>query len=154
MNWFIRTTKPFVQHLARAYDIRLERPFFPTGQHPISFPEGAERSIPKSSVFNTRSGSITIGSNVVFGEDVQLLTGKHFSIEEAEAKGLPLHHVPESGRDIVVKEGVYIGTMAIIIGPVTIGEHAVVGAGSVVTKDVPPRTFVAGVPAKIVRQFS
>lgn len=153
MNWLIRKTKPFVQRLARAYDIRLERPFFATGQHPISVPEGAERTTPKSTVFNTRSGSITIGRDVVFGEDVQLLTGKHLSIEEAEATGLPLHHVPESGRDIVIKDGAYVGTMAIIIGPVTIGEHAVVGAGSVVTRDVPPRTFVAGVPARVVRQF-
>ena len=154
MKWFIRATKPFVQRLARAYDIRLERPLHPTGQHPINVPEGAERGIPKSTVFNTRSGSITIGRNVVFGEDVQLLTGKHLSIQEAEAAGLTLHHVPESGRDIIVEDGAYIGTLAIIIGPVTIGEHAVVGAGSVVTRDVPPRSFVAGVPARIVRKFS
>lgn len=153
MRWFIRITKPFVQRLARAYDIRLERPLFPTGQHPILIAEGAERGIPKSCVFNTRSGSITIGSNVVLGEDVHLLTGKHFSIEEAEATGRPLHHVPEAGRDIIIEDGAYIGTMAIIIGPVTIGKHAVVGAGSVVTKDVPPSTFVAGVPARIVRKF-
>jgi acetyltransferase-like isoleucine patch superfamily enzyme len=154
MNWFIQITKPFIQRLARAYDIRLERPLFPTGKHPIVAPPGAERSIPKSCVFNTRSGSITIGTDVVFGEDVQVLTGKHFSIAEAEATGRPLHYVPESGRDIVIKDGAYIGTMAILIGPVTIGEHAVVGAGSVVTKDVPPRTFVAGVPARIVRQLA
>lgn len=153
MNWFIRATKPLVQRLARAYDIRLERPLYATGQHPILFPKGAERGIPKSCVFNTRSGAITIGTNVVFGEDVQLLTGKHLSIEEAEVTGLPLHHVPVSGRDIVVMDGVYIGTMAIVVGPVTIGEHAVVGAGAVVTSDVPARTFVAGVPAKVIRHF-
>ena len=153
MNWFIRITKPLVQRIARAYDIRLERPLFATGQHPVMAPPGAEKSIPKSCVFNTRSGSITIGNNVVFGEDVQLLTGKHMSIEEAQSSGRPLHSVPESGRDITIGDGAYIGTMAILIGPVTIGEHAVVGAGSVVTHDVPPRTFVAGVPAKVVRHF-
>ena len=153
MRWFIRITKPLVQRLARAYDIRLERPLYPTGQHPVVAPPDAAQSIPKSCVFNTRSGSITIGKDVVFGEDVQLLTGKHFSIQEAQAADRPLHYVPESGRDITVGDGAYIGTMAIVIGPVTIGEYAVVGAGSVVTKDVPPRTFVAGVPAKIIRHF-
>lgn len=153
MKWFINITKPFVQRLARAYDIRLERPLFATGQHPLVAPPGAERSIPKSCVFNTRSGSITIGDGVVFGEDVQVLTGKHLSVEEAEASGQPLHSVPTAGRDITIGRGAYIGTMAILIGPLNIGEYAVVGAGSVVTKDVPPRTFVAGVPAKVIRHF-
>lgn len=153
MKWFIKITKPLIQRLARAYDIRLERPLFATGQHPLVTPPGAEKSIPKSCVFNTRSGSITIGDDVVFGEDVQVLTGKHLSVEEAERSGRPLHFVPESGRDITIGRGAYIGTMAILIGPLNIGEYAVVGAGSVVTKDVPPRTFVAGVPAKIVKHF-
>lgn len=153
MKWFIDITKPFVQRLARAYDIRLERPLFATGQHPLVTAPGAERTIPKSCVFNTRSGSISIGENVVFGEDVQVLTGKHLSVEEAKLSGHPLHFVPESGRDIIIGRGAYIGTMAILIGPLVIGEYSVVGAGSVVTKDVPPHTFVAGVPAKVVKHF-
>ncbi len=56
--------------------------------------------------------------------------------------------MPEKGRDITIGKGCYIGTNAIIIGPCTIGNNAVVGAGSVVTKNVAPRSFVAGVPAK------
>jgi maltose O-acetyltransferase len=54
-------------------------------------------------------------------------------------------------RDIVIGTGSYIGGGAIIIGPVSIGDHAVVGAGAVVTKDVPPRAFVGGVPACVIR---
>jgi len=51
----------------------------------------------------------------------------------------------------VVKQGASIGSGATILAGVTIGEQAIVGAGSVVTKDVPPRTVVAGNPARILR---
>lgn len=73
----------------------------------------------------------------------------------AEAKNIQgeLHAVPESGRDIVVEEGVYIGSGAILVGPVKVGAHATVAAGAVVTKDVEARTMVAGVPAKVMRRY-
>jgi UDP-2-acetamido-3-amino-2,3-dideoxy-glucuronate N-acetyltransferase len=52
----------------------------------------------------------------------------------------------------VVKKGASIGTNATILCGITIGEYAIVGAGSVVTRDVPPRTVVAGNPARIMRK--
>jgi acetyltransferase-like isoleucine patch superfamily enzyme len=54
---------------------------------------------------------------------------------------------------IIVKKGASIGSGAIILCNVTIGEKAIVGAGSVVTKDVPPNTIVAGNPARIFRDI-
>lgn len=51
----------------------------------------------------------------------------------------------------VVKQGASIGSGATILAGVTIGEQAIVGAGSVVTRDVPPRTVIAGNPARILR---
>ena len=54
----------------------------------------------------------------------------------------------------LVKKGASIGSNATILSGVTIGENAIVGAGSVVTKDVPQRSLVAGVPAKIVRKIT
>lgn len=54
----------------------------------------------------------------------------------------------------VVKKGASIGSGAVILCNVTIGENAIVGAGSVVTKDVPPRVVVMGVPARVVRALS
>ena len=52
-----------------------------------------------------------------------------------------------------VKKGASIGSSATILGGVTIGDGAIIGAGSVVTKDVPPYTIVAGCPAKILRSL-
>lgn len=52
-----------------------------------------------------------------------------------------------------VRKGASIGSSATILAGVTIGEDAIVGAGAVVTKDVPPRAIVAGVPARLVRKI-
>lgn len=150
----VEKTKPLVWKIAEWYDIRIDRHVWPTGQYPIHLLGGiedAKNNIPKSVCFNTRSGSITVGANTVFGEDVMLLTGKHYNIAEAEAEGKHLHYVPEGGRDITIGSGCYIGGGAIIIGKVDIGDYAVIGAGSVVTKNVPSRAFVAGIPAKLIK---
>jgi hypothetical protein len=153
--WFIRCTRPFVQRVAQAYDIRLERPRHAYGQHPLELedPATAADRIPKSVHFNTRSGRIAVGADTVFGDDVKLLTGKHLHIGDATMQGVEHQAVPEEGRDIIVGRGCYIGTGAIVIGPVMIGDYAVVGAGAVVTRDVPPRAFVVGVPATILRMI-
>lgn len=90
---------------------------------------------------------------MVFGEYVQLLTGMHMNIADAKRDQVELHHVPEFGRDITIEEGAYIGSGAIVIGPVTIHANSTVAAGAVVTKDVPARTMVAGVPAQVVRTY-
>jgi acetyltransferase-like isoleucine patch superfamily enzyme len=138
-DWFIRITQRIVWDLANAYGIRVDRSGIAYGQH--------------SCYFNTRSGSITVGVNTVFGEDVKVLTGKHSSIQEAERQGIPLHYVPDNGRDIVIGQGCYIGSGAILIGPIAIGDFSVIGAGSIVTKSFPGRVFVAGNPAKVIKQI-
>ena len=53
---------------------------------------------------------------------------------------------------IIIKDNVWIGMSAIILKGVTVGEGAIVAAGSVVTKDVPPHTIVAGVPARVIKK--
>ncbi len=154
-TWFIEFTRPLVWRFAEAYDIRINKAWLAQGQNPLVFEaiEAARSNTPKSVYFNTRSGSISVGANTVFGEDVKVLTGKHFNIVEAEELGVPLHYVPVVGRDIVIGQGCYIGSGAIVIGGVTIGDYAVIGAGSVVTHDVPSHCFVAGVPARVIRDL-
>jgi len=151
----LNATRPWVQRIATAYDIKVERPLWPTGRHPIVFEDlvDVRSRTPKSVVFNTRSGAIYVGADTLFSDDVHLLTGKHLHIGEAEATGQPLHSVPDTGRDIRIGCHCFFGKGGIVIGPVTIGDYAVIAAGAVVTHDVPPRSFVAGVPGRVTRQF-
>jgi acetyltransferase-like isoleucine patch superfamily enzyme len=57
----------------------------------------------------------------------------------------------EQVGDIIIRDGAWLGTGVTVIGNVTIGKGAIVGAGSVVTKDVPDNCIVAGNPAKVIR---
>jgi len=157
VKWLIKSVlirlKPIIRILAEISDLRVNHHCIAQGQNPLIFDDAKNRNIPKSVYFNTRSGVIRVGKNTIFGEDVKLLTGTHYNIYEAKKHGVPLHFVPEEGRDIIIGKGCFIGSSAIIIGKVTIGDYAVIGAGSVVTKDVPQRAFVAGIPAKILKMF-
>jgi acetyltransferase-like isoleucine patch superfamily enzyme len=57
------------------------------------------------------------------------------------------------GMRTVIRRGAYLGLRSTVLAGVTVGEYAIVGAGAVVTEDVPPFTLVVGVPAKVVREF-
>ena len=70
-----------------------------------------------------------------------------------------LHGVTMGGRSghealPVIKDKVWIGAHAIILGPITIGENSIIGAGSVVVKDVPANSVVAGNPAKVIKTIN
>jgi maltose O-acetyltransferase len=89
----------------------------------------------------------------------QIIIGDHVSISE-EAMLITLDHNPDSpafveqGGPIVIDDYAFIGTRAIVMPDVKIGEGAVVAAGAVVTKDVPPYHIVGGVPARFIRERS
>jgi maltose O-acetyltransferase len=93
------------------------------------------------------------------GRHYQIRTGRDVSIGP-EASILTLGHDPQSsefsdkGGDVIIGDRVWIAYRAIILPGVTIGEGAVVGAGSVVTKDVEPYSIVAGNPARVVNKRS
>ena len=105
-------------------------------------------AVVNNTLFNLSSGEITVGEYAFFGHNVSVLTGTHdwtkFGAERQIA-------VPESGRDVVIEEGVWVSSNAIIVAPCRIGAHSVVGVGSLVLRDVQPFTIVAGHPAKVLR---
>ena len=89
---------------------------------------------------------------VAIGADC--LIGNHVTITDNSFHELTERSRRPSGRPIVIEDGVWIGNRAVILPGVRIGAGAIVGAGSVVTHDVPPGTVVAGNPARIVRQLA
>lgn len=90
------------------------------------------------------NGGVCIGSNVAIARGCQILTSNH--IYDGEA--LPWDHA-SIHKQVVIGDNVWIGTDVIILPGVTLHEGAVVGAGSVVTRDVPACGVVAGNPARI-----
>lgn len=100
-------------------------------------------------LINTRSGTVTIEEEAFFGHRCQLLTGTH----DYRKKGAKrLDAVPDSGRDIHIKKGAWLGSGVTVLGPCVIGEHAVIAAGSIVTvKEIPAGTIWAGQPARQVK---
>ncbi|MGO4526257.1 DapH/DapD/GlmU-related protein [Microvirga sp. 2MCAF35] len=98
-----------------------------------------------NALLNVSSGRITIGNNTFFGHNVCLLTGTH----PLDKTGAERQSHPLEGRDIVIGEGVWIASNAIVLGPCRIGDNAVVAAGSVVTNaEIEAGSVYAGVPAR------
>lgn len=126
-------------------------------------------------------GCISIGTYCYIGEYTRIWSAKSIIIEDrvliahnvsifdnlthpisAEARHLHYKEIITSGhprkidlseKNVVIKKDAWIGCMSIILSGVTIGEGAIVGAGSVVTKDVPAYTIVAGNPATMIREI-
>lgn len=100
-----------------------------------------------NTLFNVLSGTITVKEHAFFGQNVCLLTGTHPINRPIHLRKL---EYPKEGRDIIIDEGAWLATNVTVIGPCRIGKKSVVAAGSVVTRDVPDYTIVAGIPAKAV----
>ena len=90
-------------------------------------------------------GGITIGDNVLFGSNVVIATVNHDFDPANRRTAYP--------SPVVIGNNVWIGSSVTIVPGVTIGENAIVAAGAVVTKDVPPNTVVGGNPARILRKI-
>lgn len=87
---------------------------------------------------------VRIGSYTMFGPVVQIYTPMHpFNAEERRGK--------EFGKPVEIGSDVWVGGGAIILPGVTIGSRAVIGAGSVVTRDIPEGVFAAGNPCRVIR---
>jgi acetyltransferase-like isoleucine patch superfamily enzyme len=92
---------------------------------------------------------VTIEQDAFCGHDVMILTGSH----DPTVFG-PERRLTNGGGPVHIKEGAWLCTRSIIVGPVTVGRHAVVAAGAVVVDDVPDYALVAGVPARVVKFYA
>ncbi|WP_438765724.1 sugar O-acetyltransferase [Kushneria sp. TE3] len=90
---------------------------------------------------------ITIGRDVQIGPNVQLLTPTHPLDAQARRDKL------EAGAPIVIHDNVWLGGGVIVLAGVTIGENSVIGAGAVVTRDIPANVVAVGNPARVIRQL-
>lgn len=92
-------------------------------------------------------GGVDIGDQVMIGPNVNIITTGH-PVDVSRRRAYI------EAKPIVIERNVWIATGATIIGGVTVGENSAVAAGAVVTKDVPPNSFVAGVPARVIRSLA
>lgn len=102
-------------------------------------------------VFINYGCSLASSNHVKIGNDC--LIGSHVMIMDSDFHRVEDKSWDTSGVPIIIEDRVWIGNRSIVLKGVRVGHDAVVAAGSVVTHDVPPRTVVAGVPARVVRTF-
>lgn len=94
-----------------------------------------------------RTDLLTIEDSVAIGPNVTILI-------HSDPFPSPLQKIyPKKTLPVHIKSGAWIGAGSIILQDITIGEYSIVAAGAVVTKDVPPYTIVAGVPAKVIKEL-
>lgn len=108
-----------------------------------------ERSLIGEACILRGQGGIHIGNDVYLAPLVQVLAVNHVY----EDTSRPISHQELSTKGIIIEDGSWIGGGAIILDGVRIGRNVVVGAGAVVTKDIPDYTVVVGNPARVVRNL-
>lgn len=164
-RWYVRLVAPLYQHRERGSKIyssvRMDTPPF------RKFSLGKRSVIESFSCINNAVGDITIGDNtrigmhntiigpVCIGNNVILAQNIVISAlnHNYSDSTMPICQQGVNTKPIVVEDDSWIGAGSIITQGVTIGKHSVVAAGAVVTKDVPPHSLVAGIPAKIIKSI-
>jgi len=164
-RWYIRMLAPLYQHRGRHsvvhYSVRMDTPPY------RKFSLGDYSVIESYSCINNAVGDVTIGNHTRIGLHNTIIgpatIGNHVNL----AQGItvtalnhnfsdPVRRIDEQGvstMPVTIGNDIWIGANAVILPGVTIGDHSVVAAGAVVTKDVPPHSLVVGVPAKIIKQI-
>ena len=131
-------------------------------QGPITFHYGCHTPIGHHTFINFNftvqdDAKVTIGNHCDFGPNVTIVTPVHpmlaeeriaYPDETGEKKRLCL------AKPVVIRDGCWIGANTVILPGVTVGENCVIGAGSVVTRDVPPNSFAAGNPCRVIRELT
>ena len=164
-RWFMRLLAPLYQHRGKHSVIhrsaRMDTPpyrLFSLGDYSVieSFAciNNAVGDViigdhTRIGLHNTIIGPVEIGNNVNLAQGITVTALNHnFSDtnKRIDEQGV-------STNPVTIEDDVWVGANAVILPGVTIGEHCVVAAGAVVTKDVPPHSLVAGVPAKVIKNL-
>ena len=155
-GWLFYTLRKLANHCTRKYQLSK---FNSVGRN-VKLDEGSvftyrtisigdDVFIGRNCIMQSEHGSIVIGDRVMFGPGVNIHGGNH----DISVGNTPMRfRTKEPGSDGEVRIGndVWIGSNAIILNKITIGDGAVVAAGAVVTHNVPPLAIAAGVPAKVI----
>lgn len=164
-RWYVRILAPLYQHRGKSSKIhrsvRMDTPpyrKFSLGDYSVvesySCINNAVGDViigdhTRVGLHNTVIGPVTIGNHVNLAQGVTVTAINHNFTE----KDLRIDEQGVSTSPVTIGDDIWIGANAVILPGVTIGNHTVVAAGAVVTKDVPPHTLVAGVPAKIIKEL-
>ena len=164
-RWYVRMLAPLYQHRGRHSKIhrsvRMDTPpyrRFSLGDYSIVESYSCINNAVGDVIFgdhtrvglhNTVIGPVTIGNHVNLAQGITVTALNHNFAE----KGLRIDEQGVSTTPVTIGDDIWIGANAVILPGVTIGNHSVVAAGAVVTKDVPPHTLVAGVPAKTIKEL-
>ena len=164
-RWYIRLLAPLYQHRGRDSKIyrsvRMDTPpyrRFSLGQKSViesySCINNAVGDVvignhTRIGLHNTIIGPVTIGSHVNLAQGITVTALNH----NFEAPERRIDEQGVSTQQVIIGDDIWIGANAVVLPGVTVGNHCVIAAGAVVTKDVPPHSLVAGVPAKIIKQI-
>ena len=164
-RWYLRLLTPLYQHRGRGSKIywsaRMDTPPY------RRFWLGKQSVIESFCCINNAVGDVTIGDHTRIGIHSTIIgpvcIGSHVHLAQGITVTALNHRYDDKKRRIdeqgvstqpvVISDDVWIGANAVILPGVTIGRHAVVAAGAVVTKDVPDYCMVGGVPAKILKNI-
>ena len=164
-RWYVRMLAPLYQHRGRHSvihsSVRMDTPpyrKFSLGQYSViesySCINNAVGDViigdhTRIGLHNTIIGPVMIGSHVNLAQGITVTALNH-NFEDTEKR---IDEQGVSTNPVTIGDDIWIGANAVILPGVSIGRHSVIAAGAVVTKDVPPHSLVAGVPAKIIRQI-
>lgn len=164
-RWYIRVLAPFYQHRGRHsvihHSVRMDTPPY------RQFRLGDYSVIETGACINNAVGDVVIGNhtrvglhNTIIGP---VIIGSHVNLAQGITVTALNHNFADTSKRIdeqgvntmpvTIEDDVWIGANAVVLPGVRIGTHAVVAAGAIVTKDVPPHSLVAGVPAKVIKQL-
>ena len=164
-RWFMRLLAPLYQHRGKHSVIhrsaRMDTPpyrLFSLGNYSV---------IESFACINNAVGDVIIGDHTRIGLHNTIIgpvdIGNHVNLAQGITVTALNHNFSDTNKrideqgvstnSVTIEDDVWVGANAVILPGVTIGENCVVAAGAVVTKDVPPHSLVAGVPAKVIKKI-